>query len=140
MLALYAAADFTFNILSAAPNLLRFVPFVAVIAFLGLMVWIVYDLKKANERLLDSRPSITVRPQKNNDDYYLEVANVGSSAEFECQIRIMGDSTGNKKGETYLGFWEFGVGSKATLMNFDRIKIAHIETSVSPLGVCLSNG
>jgi hypothetical protein len=98
-----------------------------------LLSWVILDFHNQLNRLLNAKPSITVRPIKDNDDYYLEVNNTGEPAEFECQIRITEDKTGYKKGQIYFGYWELGASSKATIMNIDRLKIAHRETVIYPL-------
>jgi hypothetical protein len=80
-------------------------------------------------------PSIEVTPRRDSDDYYLEVKNNGNLAEFEAQIEIMKDATGYHKGKLYLGWWEFGQGSRSTFGNVDKIKIARLETTIPPRGV-----
>ena len=58
----------------------------AFILFLGFVCWIIIDLRKANNKLLNERPSITVSPFEKGDFYYLSVHNNGGTAKFKAQI------------------------------------------------------
>jgi hypothetical protein len=87
-----------------------------------------------NRELKINPPSIIVKPKTEQDIYYLEVTNIGETAEFECQIEIIEDNTGNRKGQLYLGYWQIGTSSKPTIMNTDRIRIASKETEIPPRG------
>ena len=82
----------------------------------------------------DSVPSIEVTSHKNVEDYYLEVKNNGKVADFEAQIEVIRDDTGYTKDKSYWGYWEFGHGSKASIGNIDRIKIAHLHMMQPPEG------
>jgi hypothetical protein len=62
---------------------------VGFIAFAAFVVWMLYDKIKENERLRDSKPSITVEPIKERSDtYLLKVTNNGELATFEAQIQL----------------------------------------------------
>ena len=87
MLAAYTAIDFGFNV-SGLIGVGKWLPMITLVAFVVIMFWIVYDLKKDNYRLMNDRPTINVQPLLESDNYYLLVKNNGASANFEAQLKL----------------------------------------------------
>ncbi len=117
------------------------IPILVILFAIGVwLIWRAYRQKPPIEVMPENqsgiiakdKPSIRVTPRLVDDDYYLEVENSGAPAVFECQIKICQDNTGHRNGELYLGYWEFANSDKASIMNIDRVKIAHIKTVTYP--------
>lgn len=75
-------------------------------------------------------PTVEVTPMEEDNNYFLEVKNNGNAGEFEAQIKIVEDATGNTVGDLYFGYWDYGRGNTATIRNIDRVRIAHREITV----------
>ncbi|GEM_PF-4860847 len=92
LLALYTGIDAAFNISGIVGFGSEFIPLITFVVFIVVIFWIIYDLKKANDHLLDTHPSIEVytliSPYGAN---YLVVKNVGEWAEFSANIEISFD-------------------------------------------------
>ena len=102
------------------------------IGLIAFVVFILLTIAREVDLSLQQGPKIEVSEKKENDIFYLEVKNNGVAAEFEAQIQITEDKTGDKKDTLYLGSWQIGANSTTIIRNIDRIKIAHLETVVYP--------
>ncbi len=87
MLASYTAIDFALNISGITSMGAKWIPLITFIVFALVIFWIIYDLKKANEHLLDSRPTINVEPLKEGEVLYLKVHNKGAEGKFSMFCR-----------------------------------------------------
>jgi hypothetical protein len=86
--------------------------------------------EKEIARLKSNRPEITTKIVKDNKDFYIEVLNIGESAEFEAQIEVV-------KGEIlvpslplqYYPYWEKTNTSKVEIHKGqkERLRIASLE-------------
>jgi len=72
--------------------------------FVGLTMWLITDLLKANQRLLNARPSITVKAVTHDGCAYLEVHNFGDKeGDFMAEARVLATIPGPS---LYTMFWQ----------------------------------
>ncbi len=69
----------------------NWIPFVIAgsVLFIGSVFWIIYDLHAKIKTYEDAKPSIIVLPLEMDERYFVEVTNIGESAEFEAQVDIV---------------------------------------------------
>ena len=114
------------------------------VLFLGSIFWIIYDLHAKINTYEDAKPSIKVQPIKMDEKYYIEVANIGESAEFEAQVDIVdGYDKSSFISPRYTAWWRSSSGKTTKLKKGqkDQILIAYIDVlSLHPrpaLAYCL---
>lgn len=102
------------------------------IAFCGFMGWVVFDLRRRIAELEETKPSISVVPEKDDVDFYLAVRNTGEYAEFEAQVEV---SEGQKfvvgLPQRYSACWGNTWQPKTKLKKgqIDSLRIAGLELS-----------
>ena len=147
MLALYTATATALDITEIATLGAKWIPLITFIGFVGIMFWIVYDLKKANEHLLDNRPQITVEPYTDRHTHYLKVHNAGAKGVFNAQIDLTSDDPDVWSLSHYNGYWRYGKKDEARILKGqeDFLQIAELYTSRPPgiisqhLNICYHN-
>lgn len=95
-------------------------------AFVGFMIWIILEKQRTINKLLDSRPTISVEPVRENDSYYLKVCNNGAEGLFRAQITLCSDDPSVWRLPTYDGYWQKANSNASRIFpnQYDYIKIA----------------
>ncbi len=137
MLAAYSAIDIGLNAQGMSGVGKKWVPLVTIIAFVLLMFWIVYDLKRANERLLDNRPKITVQIVEEGDTYFLNVHNEGAEGLFRAQMQLIAEDPAVlelSQLSRYAGCWKLRNGAETRILEgqADLLKVAERYSSRPP--------
>ena len=109
---------------------------VGFILFIGSVFWVIYDLYIRLKAYEEARPSIKVEPIKMDQEYYVEVTNVGESAEFEGQVDVLGGYDKSASIFTRYSTWWRNSSDKTTILKKGQkaqLLIADIDvTSLYP--------
>ncbi len=132
VLALYTAAATALEVREIATLGAKWIPFITFVVFVVIMFWIVYDLNKANIRLLDDKPSISISADSINEVRYLKVINDGADGLFSAQLSVV-RAKGSSIGEEYDAIWERTNTNESKLMQgqSDYIKVASVRLTRS---------
>jgi len=98
-------------------------------AFWGFTWWKISELRRENNDLRATRPSVVVGIVNQHNLYTLEVKNTGNTDTFEAQIRIPWTNAHiPPRLQKYKAWWEIadGVSSKILNNSYDRILIAKL--------------
>ncbi len=128
MLALYTASAIALNITDVIKLGPQWFPLITFILFVFLMSWILLDLKSANSKLLDNRPSITVSPIEKEHTLYLEVHNNGAEGIFRAQIELSAKDPSLGGLTDYNGVWRYSYEPETKILkgHKDYVKIADL--------------
>lgn len=99
------------------------------LCFCGLTVWRMIELQQAIQEIRDAMPSVEVRPMR-NDDYCLEVTNIGNTGTFEAQVQILeGEDFVRGLPQTYSAYWDRTKKDKSQILkgHKDKLVIATLE-------------
>ena len=101
-------------------------PLITLVIGIILVTWVILDLNGQINRLLDTRPTITIQPISENNIYYLKVHNNGAEGILKAQIDLFAEdpSVGGLKG--YDGYWQKANCNESKILpnQYDSVKIA----------------
>ena len=132
IIAVFTAISYTLDIMQVANIGFKWWPLIAWGIFIAIVAWIFWDLYKANTRLLDDKPSISVSADSINDMRYLKITNDGEEGVFSAQLSVV-RALGSSIGEEYDGIWNRTNTNESKLMHgqSDYIKVASVRQTDS---------
>lgn len=134
VIALASAIGYTLDATQLANIGYKWWPLIGFGFFALILLWIIADLYRANNRLLDVHPSISTEIASEADVFYLKVLNKGAEAMFRAQVSLSSDDPDVWCLPHYNGCWKYNNKDETRILKgqTDSLKIAELHSSRMP--------